>query len=129
MPELEPLRSGCTMRVILMRHGAPEERAKGRCYGRTDFRLSTAGEHQISRSLDRLRGLPIDVLYTSPLARALESARIAEEAFGLRAKVIPELFEMDFGSFDGLSYEEIERTYPSEYKLWMEQPTKIAFPN
>ena len=128
MVDIEPLRTGCTMRLILVRHGAPEARAAGCCYGRTDFTLSDEGYEQIRRSLDRLQGLPIHALYTSPLARALGSAHVAEDRFGLRANAIAELCEMNFGLFEGLTYEEIEREYPNEYKLWMEQPAKITFP-
>jgi len=38
------------------------------------------------------------------------------------------LREIDFGSFEGRSYEEIERTEPELFRAWMETPTEVRFP-
>jgi len=47
----------------------------------------------------------------------------------MQARAAPELCEIDFGAFEGLTYAEIESRYPQEYKQWMEHPTEITFPD
>jgi alpha-ribazole phosphatase/probable phosphoglycerate mutase len=47
----------------------------------------------------------------------------------LEAMPADELREIHFGSFEGLTYDAIEKQYPEEYKLWMERPTEIEFPH
>jgi|SRR5579872_4803070 len=128
MDLLEPLRPGCTMRLLLMRHGALEERANGRCYGQTDFSLSEKGYEQVRRSVERLRGTQVHALYTSPLVRAQQSARIAADQLGIPVLTVPDLYEINVGAFENLTYEEIERAYPVEYKSWMEHPSTVEFP-
>lgn len=43
--------------------------------------------------------------------------------------VIPGLREIDFGDFEGLSYDDIAARYPDLYRQWMETPTEVCFPN
>lgn len=78
--------------------------------------------------LNRLKGLAPAALYASPTMRALESAAIVGAFLGLQPTISPELVEIDFGGFEGLTYKEIEDRYPREFKLWMEKPTEIKFP-
>jgi alpha-ribazole phosphatase len=130
MPMLEsgPFSKGYSLRLILIRHGEPEPEAKGRCYGSLDVGLSDSGRAQIETKLILLRSFIAEALYTSPLTRAAESAAIVGLGLRLKPTLAPELREIDFGRFEGLRYEEIERLYPEEYKLWMEHPTEIKFP-
>jgi alpha-ribazole phosphatase/probable phosphoglycerate mutase len=46
----------------------------------------------------------------------------------MQAHAVPDLCEIDFGAFEGLTYAEVESRYPQEYKQWMERPTEIKFP-
>jgi alpha-ribazole phosphatase/probable phosphoglycerate mutase len=118
-----------SLRLILIRHGEPERLAKGICYGSLDVRLSEFGQKQVEAKLAALSNLRGDVLYASPLKRAMESAAIVGAALRLEPTLAHELREIDFGSFEGLTYEAIEKRYPEEYRLWMERPTEIAFPH
>ncbi len=43
--------------------------------------------------------------------------------------LIPDLREIDFGDFEGLSYDEIAARYPELYRQWMDAPTEVRFPN
>jgi alpha-ribazole phosphatase len=122
------LPAGCTFRLVLLRHGEPVPEAQGRCYGRLDLGLSETGRRQIEEKCKRLSTLRTQALYCSPLQRALESATIAGEILGLQPQIADELSELHFGRFEGMPYPEIERLYPDEFKMWMEQPTKMIFP-
>jgi alpha-ribazole phosphatase len=116
-------------RLILIRHGEPVEDARGLCYGSLDFGLSPAGHEHARRIAAELAGARVEALYSSPRRRALETAEPLATAFGLDVVVDEDLRELDFGDFEGRSYEEIERAQPALYRAWMESPTAVRFPN
>ena len=114
-------------RIVLVRHGEPEDSIRGRCYGRLDVGLSTRGREQVRRTQYLLSELPVTAVYSSPRRRALESAGLlAADPAGVT--VDDRLREIDFGTFEGLTYEEIARRFPEKYKEWMQRPTEVAFP-
>jgi alpha-ribazole phosphatase/probable phosphoglycerate mutase len=117
-----------SLRLILIRHGEPWPDTKGRCYGRLDIGLSDIGLRQIQDKVHSIGPLSAGALYASPVKRALESAAIAGVSLQLRPIVCPDLQEIDFGRFEGLTYDEIEKLYPNEFRLWMERPAEINFP-
>lgn len=119
---------GYSLRLVLIRHGEPEREAEGRCYGRLDIGLSDAGRKQIQDKLKLIRNFKAVALYASPLKRAMESAAIAGASLGLQPTVAPDLQEINFGCFEGLTYSEIEKLYPEEFRVWMERPAEIKFP-
>jgi alpha-ribazole phosphatase/probable phosphoglycerate mutase len=123
------LPSEFSLRLILIRHGEPVREAQGKCYGSLDVSLSESGRMQIQEKLPSVCRLGGDALYSSPLKRAMESAAIVGSCLCLEPTPADELREVDFGSFEGLTYEAIERLYPQEYKVWMERPTEIQFPH
>lgn len=119
---------GYSLRLVLIRHGEPECEAEGRCYGRLDIGLSDAGRKQIQDKLKLIRNFKAVALYASPLKRAMESAAIAGVSLKLQPTVAPDLQEINFGCFEGLTYSEIEKLYPEEFRVWMERPAEIKFP-
>ncbi len=118
-----------TTRVWLIRHGEPTAEIQGRCYGALDVSLSPNGEKQMERVGQHLAIESLTAIYTSPRRRASESARIVasfhacgyEENVGLR--------ELNFGDFEGMTYDEIAAQYPELYRRWMDAPTEVQFPN
>lgn len=115
-------------RMVLVRHGQPAEEMKGRCYGRLDVGLSPHGRAQAEQAAAFLSGLELTYVYASPRLRALESARPLAEARGLQVVVDEAFREIDFGLFEGLTYEEAERRFPEVYEEWMTHPTRVRFP-
>ena len=114
-------------RMVLVRHGEPEEGMRGRCYGRLDVGLSAEGREQARRTARFLSDLPIAAVYSSPRCRAVESANLL--AAGRTPVTVDErLREIDFGIFEGLTYKEIARRFPDTYEEWMTHPTNVAFP-
>ncbi len=115
-------------RLILIRHGEPEADARGRCYGRLDVGLSDRGREQAAACAVALASEAVDAVYASPRRRAIESASYVAGPRGLDVRVEEALREIDFGEFEGRTYDEIARDYPDVYRLWMERPTEVAFP-
>ncbi len=115
-------------RMVLVRHGQPVEEMRGRCYGRLDVGLSSAGRLQAERAARFLAEAPLLRIYTSPRQRAMESAAPLAELKGMAVDTEAAFREIDFGLFEGLSYEEAEQRYPEVYAEWMAHPTRVRFP-
>jgi alpha-ribazole phosphatase len=117
-----------TTRLILLRHGEPDQTVHGRCYGRLDPGLSRRGREQMRQAWRLLNNQPAAAIYSSPSRRAVESANL--RAVDIPAAAIDDrLREIDFGVFEGLTYREISARYPGKYDEWMTQPTNVAFPD
>lgn len=129
MPDYHSLPKGYSLRLVLIRHGEPEQQPKPRCYGRLDIALSERGRVQIQSKVSSIKGITAEALYTSPSKRAFETAEIAGAWLQLEPNVTDSLQEINFGKLEGLSYDQIEELYPQEYRLWMEHPAKIKFPD
>src|SRR5215831_34635 len=114
--------------VWLIRHGTPEG-ADGRCYGRHDIPLSGVGVEEAGTVARYLATERLTHVYTSPLRRALDTARIIAEPHSLTVEQIDGLAEIHFGDFEGLSYDEIRTQFRETYQLWMERPVEVRFPN
>lgn len=110
--------------LYLIRHAETEYNREGRVQGFTDSPLSELGRTQSCRLRDRLRGIKIAAAASSPAGRATDTARVAldgtapfETHEGLR--------EMNLGVWEGRVAADIKREYPSEVKLWFDQPSKL----
>ncbi|MBR3227892.1 MAG: histidine phosphatase family protein [Erysipelotrichaceae bacterium] len=92
-------------RLYLTRHGQTLMNVEGRAQGRSDSPLTELGIKQAVELHDYLlkEGLLFDSVYTSPLKRAIDSAKLIA---GKEAAVIEGLTEMDFGKREGLSHKE-----------------------
>jgi alpha-ribazole phosphatase len=117
-----------TTRVWLVRHGEPSG-MRGRCYGKLDVGLSAAGREQMERTAERLQGEHWDAIYASPRVRTTDSARILNVAHHCEPRRDEGLAEIDFGDFEGMTYDEIATRYPELYRQWMDSPTEVQFPN
>ena len=116
-----------TTRLILLRHGEPDDTVQGRCYGRLDPGLSPRGREQMRHTWRLLHDQPPAAIYSSPSRRAVESVEL--RAASTPAAVVDERFrEIDFGAFEGLTYREISTRHPQKYEEWMTRPTEVLFP-
>jgi alpha-ribazole phosphatase len=115
-------------RVIFVRHAEPDASALGRCYGRLDVELSEEGRRHAGALGTALAGFSVRALYSSPLRRAEETARLIGARLDLEPRIHPGLTEIDFGELEGRTYDEIAASEPELYRLWMERPTTVRFP-
>jgi broad specificity phosphatase PhoE len=115
-------------RFYFTRHGQTEWNALGRLCGRTDVSLSVVGRRQARLLALRLKPLPVEALYTSPLQRALETARFVSKAIGREPVVDVRLVELNYGAWEGSTYQEINRTSPEIFRAWQRDPGGSAPP-
>lgn len=100
-------------KLILVRHGATDFNNKNIYFGKTDIKLNTRGIQEILKTKEILKTVDYDVIFSSPLSRAKETALYINYK-NLELKFDKSLEEIDFGIFEGLSFEEIEKQYPQE---------------
>ncbi|MGI6083627.1 MAG: histidine phosphatase family protein [Limnochordia bacterium] len=101
--------------ICLVRHGETDWNLTGRIQGQTDTTLNATGREQARLAGGYLRQWPWDVIVTSPLRRAKESACIIASVLGMRSDAIremPHFLERDFGEAEGLTSEERRKKYP-----------------
>lgn len=109
-------------RIILARHGQTEWNKSFRFQGRTNVHLTDEGKRQAHSLAQRLKSWPPSVIYTSPLDRAKYTAESIAEPFGLTPIVLPELEEINFGSWEGESLIALENEQPEVYNRWRDDP-------
>lgn len=113
-------------RIYLVRHGATRLTEEDRFAGSSDVELSPEGRKQIASLAERLKDDRLDAIYTSPLARTLETSRILASPHGLEPIPEPSLREIDYGRWEGLRRADVERDFAAEYAIWQEDPFTIA---
>jgi probable phosphoglycerate mutase len=100
--------------VWLVRHGETAWSRDRRHTGRTDIPLTAHGREAARALAPRLAGTRFDLVLTSPLARAAETARLA--GFDA-ARVVDEAVEWDYGDYEGVTTDEVRETRPG-WTVW-----------
>ncbi len=119
-------------RVYLIRHGATavNQAVPYRLQGRgSDLPLDPTGREQARLAAEALAGLRLSALYSSPMARALETARIVGRPHGLEPLAIDELTEADVGRWEGLTWDEILAADRERYERFHAQPGTVPYPD
>jgi broad specificity phosphatase PhoE len=108
------------IRVFVARHGETEWNREGRWQGQGGPGLNQTGREQAATLAARLAALKLDALYTSDLARAIETAEIVAAATGLIAIADAGLREVDVGDWRGLTREQVAHSHPNGYRRWLQ---------
>lgn len=101
------------MKVYLARHGQTVWNHRDVVSGRTDIPLTEKGLAQAAELAEQVAQTEVDLILTSPLTRARQTAQVVAERIGAPVITEPLLLEQDFGD-----YEEVDRFYPEylEYR-------------
>jgi len=108
--------------LYLVRHAETENnrarprRLQGR---RTDPGLSEDGHRQARETAEAFARRPLDGVFSSPLLRARQTAEAIARPHGLAIELVEDLIEVDVGLWEGRAWDEIERTDPEAYRLFM----------
>ena len=109
-------------KFFLVRHGQTEWNEGSRYQGHSNVLLSSFGRKQAEGLRRRLSGESIDIIYSSDLSRARDTAQVI--ASDCKAEVIAceELRELDFGELEGMPVAEVNRRYPQISQAWTTHP-------
>ena len=98
------------MKIYLLRHGQTDWNIQGRLQGHRNIPMNMNGKKQIIEIAERLQGLNFeaDIIISSPLDRAKESAQIVAEQIGYKKTIIydEDFLERSFGLAEGLIWNE-----------------------
>lgn len=111
---------GC--RIYLIRHGETVNAGEVCLNGHFDVELSPAGEEQIRRVAKALQVKPVKAIYSSDLKRTRVSAEILSRPHNLEPVCYPELRELSFGKWEGLSVKVLNQRYPGELSKRFKNP-------
>lgn len=114
-------------KLYLIRHGETEGAETKRYKGHIDVPLSANGIEQIKRVAGYLaEAESLNALYCSDLSRAVKSAEIIAEPYGLKPIIMPELRERNFGLWEGMSFDEIREKWPDAFNAWAANPLEFS---
>jgi alpha-ribazole phosphatase len=97
--------------------------------GHKDVELNVNGQEQAERLRDRLAAERIDFIYSSDLKRAWLTAQVIASRHQLEVVACSELREINYGSCDGFTFEEIKRSYPDVAGLCADWSLELEFPD
>lgn len=108
------------MKLYITRHGETTRNADNCVLGRSDIPLNETGKAQAAKLAEQLEAVEIDVIFTSPLSRAKETAWTVAKYKGLEPIEDERLLEVDFGVFeavprDDVSYQNAKREHFKRY--------------
>lgn len=111
--------------IVLVRHATTASTGK-RLGGWTDTPLDDRGTAQAERAAERLADLPLKAVYSSPLERTQQTARIVARPHGLRVRTRKEIGEVDYGEWTDKALGHLRRR-----KYWrtiQQFPSRVSFP-
>ncbi len=114
--------------VYLVRHGVTDANAAAKYEGRGDSDISSLGVRQALDISRMLAGKRVAVVYSSLKRRAIHTAEIISGELGLVPVPLEGLAEVDFGEWDGLTFEEVSRRYPTQVDRWITDPLETRPP-
>ena len=110
---------GKMLNLYIIRHGQTDSNLKNTYLGKTDIPLNDTGIQQAKAAAVRFSDVEFDVIYSSPLIRAVQTAQEIADKRGLNIRLNYGIAERDYGVFDNLTMQEIEEKYPEEHSEWM----------
>lgn len=103
--------------LFLVRHGETKWNTLGKFQGCTDIDLSDEGIMQANLLKERMEN-SFDFIYSSPLKRAHDTAKIICSNMDIKPQIETSIREINFGEWEGLTIKEIKELYPENFEVW-----------
>ena len=112
----------------IARHGQTNWNILGKTQGHGNSDLTDKGKEQAQQLAYALKEYPIDLIFTSDLGRAIETAQIIGKEIDVKVEETNALREMGFGAWEGLLIDEIKKDYFNAYDTWRNEPHLVDIP-
>ena len=109
-------------RLVLWRHGETDFNAAGRMQGHYDSALTEVGWNQARFAVPALARFEPDLVISSDLRRAMDTATVLTQAIGVPLRVDKRLRETHLGEWQGLTGSEVDADWPGERMRWRDDP-------
>ena len=115
-------------KLLLVRHGETAWNRGNIFRGSYDIPLNDNGRDQARHLAKANAGRKIDVAYTSPMSRAVETGRLMLEPHGIEPIVCERLTDFDYGDWTGIENDEVAKKWPEEHARWCAEPHTLRVP-
>ncbi len=115
-------------RIYLVRHGTTDWNTNEIFRGRVDCPLNAKGRAEAQALAEYFRVISLNAIYSSPLARAAETAAMIAGSKALTVIADPAFTDIDFGLWQGKSISQVKEAYGEIYRRWKEEPETVIFP-
>lgn len=112
----------------MVRHGQTDWNFEKRYQGHQDIPLNATGRQQARELAGVLQNETIEAIYSSDLGRAKETSEIIATPLSIPINYDPRLREMSFGLWEGQTFTEIYRDYPTEFEEWFRHTSDYTVP-
>lgn len=103
----------------IFRHGETDYNLAGRWQGQSiDAPLNQTGIEQAKILSERAKAFNLQVIYSSPLQRAVQTAEIVAKDCNIEVKILPELIEASVGICEGMHRDDVAKQYPEIWEKW-----------
>lgn len=117
------------IRILLIRHGHVEGINPLRFRGRQDVPLTSQGKQEaIATGAYIARHWRPSAVYTSPMIRCVFTGQKIAAACGVESSICGELNDIDYGTWQWRTHEEVQLQWPEEFRDWFRIPHLIRFP-
>ena len=116
-------------KIFIVRHGQTSGNRARKYFGITDIELNEEGVIQAGLVSKRLEKERISRIYSSNLKRALKTAEIIARPHRISVEQKKDLMEINFGDWEGLSFQEIQESYPYEFSKWQNNIMDFTTPH
>lgn len=115
--------------VILIRHGETDWNRDRRFRGHAPVPLNARGRQEAELTAQRVvSSWNVNTIYSSPVARAVETAEPLRRLTGLPIHVSAPFVDLDFGAWQGRTPAEVVLSHPDELETWMREPAAVRIP-
>lgn len=104
--------------VYLVRHAEALGNINQTFQGRTDLGITENGYRQLDSLAERFKNIPLEVIYSSPMIRTIETAKAVNRHHNLDIIELDGIIEINGGPFEGVSWAELPEKFPKAYDLW-----------
>ena len=115
-------------RIILIRHGDTIYNKETVFRGTLDVPLNEVGKEQARLTGLEISDTKISYLASSPLSRALDTASAVAEHQDVEPVIDESFMDLNFGSWQGRSKDEVQEAEPELFEQWMRDPASVRFP-
>mgnify|MGYP002609521920 FL=1 len=116
------------MRLYIIRHGQTDWNIEKKIQGRQDIPLNERGRYQADCLSKAMKNRPVTAVFSSPQIRAMETAKAVASSSGSVVIPVKDLMEINYGSWEGKTEEELLQEDRALYEAWWSHPAETAPP-
>ncbi len=113
------------MKFLFVRHGEIPSNVNKVYAGRSAEQLTEKGAAQANEVAGILKNRDVHAIYTSPIQRAVQTAKVIGETIGLDFNTEYSFRELEMGLWEGMAETDVANQYPKEWQVWNSMPAEL----